>query len=81
MVTKLISKILMLGIFVIKRCKNWRNYTPQPLPSCSMVKAKKKADVKELLAAIGASEDVMDFYTNALGRDVNVDAVSSDADD
>ena len=37
--------------------------------------------MKKLLATIGASEDVMEFYTNALSRDVNVDAVSSHDDD
>ena len=67
MVTKLISKILMLRLFVGILSSNVvrTGAIISHMPSCSIVKAEKKADVKKLLAAIGASEDVMEFYTNA----------------
>ena len=63
---------------ILKRGKQWRNFRPGPLEMVSTVKKAKKSDVEKLLAEMGAPQDVMDFYAEALASadDVNVEADS-----
>ncbi|XP_056098814.1 uncharacterized protein LOC130077555 [Rhinichthys klamathensis goyatoka] len=64
---------------VLKRGKRWADLKPAILESQTTVKKAKKQDVVALLKAIGVSEAVSAFYSDALS-DVNENAHQSDED-